>query len=334
MDVRALIKVMRSGDVRARLTAVRDAQAAVRLATAAAGLHTGVLEVLAGGAATVDEVAGRVHATDHDLLRAFLEVLATTGVASREGDRFGLTRRGRAVLEDSMVRATYIAFDDFHTGLYRDLSAQLAGGPARDDVTRRATVIAELSEAMQPFSDALLREVVAERRPDYVLDVGCGTGRQLATMLEAAPTAHGVGIELDPEAVDLARRHLTDHGVADRAEVLTGDARELLTDVGPVDLVLLANVVYYVPLDERVDLFRAVHARVRPGGAVVVISTALLDDSFSRHFDLLLRAQEGRMELPDMRVLADQLREAGFVPGEPRRIMYGDPLTAVVADRP
>lgn len=334
MDVRALVKVMRSGDVRARLSAVREAQAAVRQATVAAGLHTGVLEVLAGGAATVEEVAGRVRATDLALLRAFLEVLATTGVVSRTGDRFGLTRRGRAVLEDSVVRATYTAFSDFHTGLYRDLGTQLAGGPGRDDVTRRATVIAELSEAMQPFSDALLREVVTERRPDHVLDVGCGTGRQLATMLEAAPSAHGVGIELDPESAELARRHLTDRGVAARAQVLAGDALALLPDVGPVDLVLLANVVYYVPVDERVDLFRAVHARVRPGGAVVVISTALRDDSFSRHFDLLLRAQQGRMELPDMRVLADQLREAGFVPGEPRRIMYGDPLTAVVADRP
>lgn len=122
-------------------------------------------------------------------------------------------------------------------------------------------------------------------------------------------------------------------GRADSSPRCTGDARKLLPDVGPVDLALLANVVYHVPVDERVDLFRALHARVRPGGAVVVISTALRDDPFSRHFDLLLRAQQGRMELPDVGVLGDQLRQAGFEPGEPRRIMYGDPLTAVVAGR-
>jgi len=334
MDVRTSIKVLRSGDVRGRLAAVRDGRAAIRLATVAAGLHTGVLEVLAGRAATVEEVAGQVGATDRDLLRAFLETLVTTKVAARRGDRYELTRRGDAVLEDRMVRATYTAFSDFHTGLYRDLGTQLAGGPSRDDVSRQAPVIAELSEAMQPFTDALLREVVADLRPGSVLDIGCGAGRQLATLLTAAPAARGVGIELDPESADLARRHLDDHGVADRVDVLTGDARELLDTVEPVDLALLANVVYYVPVDERVDLFRAVHGRVRPGGAVVVVSTALLDDPFSRHFDLLLRAQQGRMELPDMQMLAGQLAEAGFVPGEPRRIAYGDPLTAVVADRP
>lgn len=334
MDVRTSVSVLRSGDVRARLAAVRDGRAAVRLATVAAGLDTGVLEALAGGAGTGEEVAGRVRAEDRDLLRAFLEVLVTTGLVSRSGDRFGLTRRGTAVLEDRMVRATYTAFSDFHTGLYRDLGSQLAGGPGRDDVTRQAAVIAELSEAMAPFTDALLREVVADRRPGSVLDLGCGAGRQLATMLEAAPGARGVGIELDPGAADLARRHLTDRGVADRCEVLTGDGRELLGTAEPVDLVLLANVVYYVRLDERVDLFRSVHARVRPGGTVVVVSTTLRDDAFSRHFDLLLRAQAGRMELPDVPVLVGQLAEAGFTPREPRRISYGDPLTAVVADRP
>ncbi len=334
MDVRTTIRVLRSGDVRGRLSAVRDGRAAIRLATVAAGLRTGVLETLAGGPATVEELAGQVGATDRDLLRAFLETLVTTRVATRRDDRYALSRRGLAVLEDRMVRATYTAFDDFHTGLYRELETQLAGGPGRDDVTRQAPVIAELSEAMQPFSDALLRNLVLDRNPGSVLDVGCGAGHQLATMLEVVPTATGTGIELDPESADLARRHLADRGVADRAEVLVGDARELLGRVEPVDLALLANVVYYVPVDQRVDLFRAVRERVRPGGRVVVISTALLDDSFSRHFDLLLRAQEGRMELPDMPQLARQLAEAGLVPDVPRRISYGDPLSAVVADRP
>jgi SAM-dependent methyltransferase len=196
-------------------------------------------------------------------------------------------------------------------------------------------VIAELSTVMQPFTDALLREVVSERRPGSVLDVGCGSGRQLATMLEAARGASGTGIELDPAASELARAHLAERGLADRAEVLTGDARELVADLPePVDLALLANVVYYVPVDERVDLFGSLLGALRPGGVLVVVSTALLDDPFSRHFDLLLRAQEGRMELPDFGQLTAQLADAGFVPAAPRRIAYGEPLHAVVATRP
>jgi SAM-dependent methyltransferase len=335
MDLRTTIRVLRSGDVRARLAAVRDGRAALRLATTAAAIDSGVLTELDGGALTGEELAERVGATALPLMAAFLEVLVVSGLATRHEARFSLTRRGRAALRDEVARATYTAFSDFHTGLYRDLPGQLRGGPGRDDVTRQAAVIAELSQVMQPFTDALLREVIGKRRPASVLDVGCGSGRQLATMLEAARGAVGTGIELDPAASDLARVHLAERGLADRAEVLTGDARELVPSLPErVDLALLANVVYYVPVDERVDLFGTLLDALRPGGVLVVVSTALLDDPFSRHFDLLLRAQEGRMELPDLERLTAQLADAGFVPGAPRRIAHGEPLHAVVATRP
>jgi hypothetical protein len=65
-----------------------------------------------------------------------------------------------------------------------------------------------------------------------------------------------------------------------------------------------------------------------------VVTTALDDSMFSRHFDLLLRAQDGAMELPPMDMLAEQLRSAGLTPGRPRRISPGEPLTAVVATKP
>jgi hypothetical protein len=67
---------------------------------------------------------------------------------------------------------------------------------------------------------------------------------------------------------------------------------------------------------------------------LLVVTTAAGPQLFSRHFDLLLRAQEGQMELPDVGVLAGQLREAGLHPGEPQRIAPGNPLVAVTAARP
>jgi hypothetical protein len=75
----------------------------------------------------------------------------------------------------------------------------------------------------------------------------------------------------------------------------------------------------------------ALSDRLRPGGRLLVVTTALIDDSFSRHFDLLLRAQSRAAELPDLRTLADQLRRAGLEPEPPRRIAPGEPLTAVLA---
>jgi hypothetical protein len=66
-----------------------------------------------------------------------------------------------------------------------------------------------------------------------------------------------------------------------------------------------------------------------PGGALVVVTTLAGPQLFSRHLDLLLRAQEGRMGLPTVDVLLGQLREAGLQPKAPERI--GPPAAALGA---
>lgn len=330
---RTLLTLLRSGDLRTRLRVTRDGQAAIRLGLGAAALDTGVLDALAGGPATTAELARRVGAAGEDLLAAFLRVLAAAGLAREEGGRWSLAAGGRAVVDDDLVRASHEAFAGFHTGLYRELGPVLAGGPRRRDVVEQGGVIARVSAAFEPFVDAVLRETVAAGAPRRVLDVGCGAGLQLATMLAAAPGAEGVGVDTDEDAAALARRTLADRGLAERARVLRADVRDLAAE-SPFDLVLLANVVYYVPVGERVALLRSLAELLAPGGTLLVVTTAATPQLVSRHFDLLLRAQQGAMELPDADVLVGQLREAGLQPAAPRRIAPGTPLVAVSAVRP
>lgn len=118
--------------------------------------------------------------------------------------------------------------------------------------------------------------------------------------------------------------------------MLVTDVRDVLDrpDLlgGHVDLVLLANVIYYWPVDEREALLRSMAALLQPGGALVLVSTAAAQGLTSRHLDLLLRAQEGGMELPDTAELLGQLRRAGLQPSAPRRIAPDEPLFAIVAE--
>lgn len=333
--VRSVLALLRAGDLRARLRVTRDGQAAVRLNTGAAALRTGVLDVLADGPAATSDLARRLGAPEEDLLAAFLRVLTAAGLVRDDRGRWALTAGGRALVADDLVRASHEAFAGFHTGLYRELGPLLAGGPRRRDVLEEGGVIARVSAAFEPFVDEVLRETVAAVAPRRVLDVGCGAGLQLATMLEAAPGAEGVGVDSDADAAVLAGRTLADRGLTGRARVLRGDVRDLVGGAeAPFDLVLLANVVYYVPVGERVPLLRSLAQLLTPGGVLLVVTTAATPQLTSRHFDLLLRAQEGAMELPDADVLVGQLRGAGLEPAPARRIAPGTPLVAVAAVRP
>jgi SAM-dependent methyltransferase len=312
---RVLVEVLRSGNFRARLRAAREGLTGVRLQLIAAGFDLGLLDALGEGPASTEQLAVRVGAIDQELLAAYLRVLVAAGLITGEGT-WRLTRFGRAVLGDDVVRATYEGFGGYHTELYRDLPALLRGGPGRRDTAEQGEVIARLSAAIYPLVRDLLVRAVTERRPRRVLDIGCGAGLYLAAMLEAAPYATGIGVDADPDAAALARRTLAERGLADRASVEAVDIQELLgagragalTD--GIELALLANVIYYVPVDERVELLRAVARLLAPGGALVVVTTVAGPQLFSRHLDLVLRAQEGRMELPAVDVLLGQLHEA------------------------
>ena len=331
---RTLLTLLRVGNVRARLRVTRDGQAAVRLNLGAAALRTGVLDALAGGPAATSDLARRLGMPEEALLAAFLRVVAAAGLVRDDGGRWSLTAGGRAVVDDDLVRASHEAFAGFHTGLYRELGPLLAGDLRRRDVVEQGGVIARVSAAFEPFVDDVLRETVSAVVPRRVLDVGCGAGLQLATALAAALGAEGVGVDTDADAVDLARRTLADRGLAGRARILLGDVRDLIGGAEPpFDLVLLANVVYYLPVGERVALLRTLAELLAPGGTLLVVTSVATPQLTSRHFDLLLRAQEGAMELPETDVLAVQLAEAGLDPAAPRRIVPGTPLVAVSAVR-
>ncbi|HEV8310407.1 MAG TPA: methyltransferase domain-containing protein [Methylomirabilota bacterium] len=105
------------------------------------------------------------------------------------------------------------------------------------------------------------------KREDDILVVGCGTGRELLALLESGYRA--VGLDLSPRAITVARRTLSDRGLA--TQLITG-AIETLPLASRFDVVIFANHCYsYVPQSRvRIDTLRKVTAALNPGGRIVV----------------------------------------------------------------
>ncbi|MFE3323763.1 SAM-dependent methyltransferase [Streptomyces sp. NPDC059176] len=90
-----------------------------------------------------------------------------------------------------------------------------------------------------PLSESRAAGMVARltrREPASVLDIGCGWGELMLRILEAAPGAKGLGVDLN--AVDLARgrNNAAERGLAGRVEFLEESA--VGTPRGPADVVL------------------------------------------------------------------------------------------------
>ncbi|MEJ8570335.1 peptide chain release factor N(5)-glutamine methyltransferase [Microbaculum marinum] len=79
-----------------------------------------------------------------------------------------------------------------------------------------------------------------------VADLGTGTGCLLVALLRELPMGSGVGVDISPGAVEVARRNAQANGVADRARFVVGSWLSALTDGdsgSPYD-VIVANPPY------------------------------------------------------------------------------------------
>jgi SAM-dependent methyltransferase len=96
------------------------------------------------------------------------------------------------------------------------------------------------------------------------LDVGCGTGALLQTIISLADPGAINGIDPAPEYLALARKNVTDP----RAEFSVGAAQATPEPTSSFDAAVSGLVLNFVP--EPVDAVREMARVVRPGGCVAV----------------------------------------------------------------
>jgi ubiquinone/menaquinone biosynthesis C-methylase UbiE len=107
---------------------------------------------------------------------------------------------------------------------------------------------------------------------DVVLELGAGTGRNLARLVDAVgPTGHVIAVDASPGMLAQASRLVERHGWSN-VELLHQDAAELDVD-SDVDAVLF-SLSYSVIPQPRAALERS-WTRLRRGGRVVVMDAGL-----------------------------------------------------------
>lgn len=109
-----------------------------------------------------------------------------------------------------------------------------------------------------------------------VLDIGGGDGVNAIALAQANPGVRFTVLDL-PGTVEIARRKIAEHGLADRISVRAGD---IFADTYPPghDCVLFANQLVIWSPEENVRLLRKAHTALPDGGRVLVFN-AMSDDS-------------------------------------------------------
>jgi ubiquinone/menaquinone biosynthesis C-methylase UbiE len=112
------------------------------------------------------------------------------------------------------------------------------------------------------YLDALIRSTAPAGKK--VLEVGCGTGIDLARF--AALGAEVTGVDFSPKAIDLARAHFRQRGLPGALEVM--DATALAFPDRTFDLAYAHGVLQYA--SDPAAIVREMHRVLKPGGLAVL----------------------------------------------------------------
>jgi 2-polyprenyl-3-methyl-5-hydroxy-6-metoxy-1,4-benzoquinol methylase len=113
--------------------------------------------------------------------------------------------------------------------------------------------------------DALASDVAAQvRSPDNVLEIGCGEGILTEHLAAIYPHAALTGIDICESPGRLYR------GDAGRVRFLRASVADLASaEQGRYDLVVIADVIHHVPLEERLPLLTGALDFLAPSGTVI-----------------------------------------------------------------
>lgn len=123
-----------------------------------------------------------------------------------------------------------------------------------------------------------------------VLDLGCGSAHLLARLLQRFPAVRGVGIDWEQEAVDDARRALTEAGLDDRATVLRGDASQVgalpAEVLDGVDLVIAMFVMHEIYRQRSgpgvIECLRNIAGVLGPSGRLLMVEVSRIEPTRPR----------------------------------------------------
>ena len=226
-------------------------------------------------------------------IRILCDYLTVLEFLQKDADRYSLTPTSAAFLDEQSPRymgsvARFVASNEI-MDMFRDVvgavrnggTLQPDGGSTKVDYELWIEFAKTMAPMMRPAAE-FMADLVARRFPTgnlRVLDVAAGHGLFGISIARRLEDAEIVALDFDA-VLQVAHQNARDAGIADRYQLLPGDARSIEFD-GSFDCVLLTNFLHHFGTDACKALLDKVRSCLNPGGIVLTLEFVPNEDRVS-----------------------------------------------------
>jgi len=234
----------------------------------------GLFERLAGGPATLDELATNC-GVPRRTLGISVDAMASLGLVERDGERYHNCAAAAAFLAGTPgpdLRPLLRVLDRISYGLWMNLEAAVRAGEGQRQFGGFSAEQQQIFSAGVGASSAASAVALAANydfgQHRRVLDIA-GTGSFLIPILRRYPALQATLFEL-PDACTVARQRLAGEPEGARVAVVEGD---LFTNPlpGGHDVLIVANTVHVLSVAHNLDLLKAMRAGVEGDARLLLV---------------------------------------------------------------
>jgi len=217
-----------------------------------------------------------------------------------------------------------------HSNLISQTVGKLRNGELWNLEDQDGEIIARSSLVMEAFQTEAIDRFFPASGVASLLEIGCGSGVYIRYAANRNPSLRALGLELQPNVADVARRNISEWGLQGRVRIEAGDIRLKAPDEC-FSIVTLYNNIYYFPVESRVPLLQHIRQFIEPGGFLLLITCCQGGSLGVEVLNLWGAATWTGGRLPARHELIGQLHQAGFQDVQTSRLIPGEELYAFKA---
>jgi len=266
----------------------------------------------------IESLAARLSIERMDLLEAILnlgvslnEIALKKGKYSLKGKRIKMLRGEKGDKFAAWIQAHVY----YYNSAYSHFNDRLHGAPDGNYLELHGDLIARASKMLDPFIDLFIARHMIKNKKTRILEAGCGSGIYLKKAYEVNEELYGIALDYDTAVTKQAKDNIKAWGLQDSFDVIQGDIFELGQEhMNSFDLVTMYNMIYYFPVEKRLELLKKVKTYLDHNGTLILVSSeqGKKPSAGTANLDVINRSIKGCYEIPKNGEIEMLLKNAGF----------------------